>query len=265
MSLIIPPAKNYQSPLVALRSNLGRDPIEGPMQIPLEFDWTTMGAQSGTTNTWACYVNLQNLTTQAFSQICGLKVDNSLCGSDVEFIFTDTQEIVTVPAYCPLAVVPVFSAATQFYAVALSAQTGDVTRAQILNYVPPPVELTEMAERNFALTTGLPIGSVNQNLQVVPAGVYGTLEILQLNFAIPAGPAANSNGSIFVQDGNGNYLVNSITLEAGPNTNTPGLIILDLKDVKWRFQNGLKMNWLVGGGGWSNAGVLNVTAAYRTP
>ena len=103
------------------------------------------------------------------------------------------------------------------------------------------------------------------NTTFIPAGVNGTLEILQLNFTIAAGPAAASNGSLFIQDGNGNYLVNSIAIAAGPNTTTPGTIILDMKDVRWRFQNGLKANWLVGSGGWSNGANLNITAAYRTP
>ena len=137
--LTVPPSKNYQSPLVAVRSIVGRDPPEGPMQIPIEIDWTTMGAQQGSTTTWATYINLQNLTTQAFSQVCGLKVDNSQCGSDVQIIFTDTQEIITIPAYEPLAVFPVFTAATQFYAVALNAIGADATRIQVLNFLPPPV------------------------------------------------------------------------------------------------------------------------------
>lgn len=263
--LTVPPAKNYQSPLVAVRSIVGRDPVEGPMQIPIEIDWTTMGAQQGSITTWATYINLQNLTTQAFSQVCGLKVDNSQCGSDVQIIFTDTQEIITIPAYEPLTVVPVFTAATQFYAVALNAIGADTTRIQVLNFVPPPVTVPESPEHNFALTSGLAVGNANVNTTFVPAGVNGTLEILQLNFSTGAGPAAASTGNLFIQDGKGNYLVNSISVSAGPNTQAPGQIILDLKDVRWRFQNGLIANWLVGTGGWSNGAVINITAAYRTP
>lgn len=268
MALTLPPAKNYQSPLFAVPSILLDTPPDGPRIVPLEFDWQTMGAVNGAGASMqtAVYVNFANNSNLAFSQIASLKVDNSQCGCDVLVVFQDTSETVLIPAYEPNAIFPVFTALRQFYAIALGMTLpNDVTRILALNFVPPPVALNAGVDQNYTLTTGLPVGNAAGNVQIIPATVSGTLTNLQLNFAIAAGPAAASNGSVFVQDGGGNYLVNSLSIQAGPSTSTPGLIVLDMKNIEWRFKNGLQVQWLPGGGGWSNAGIINPTSSYRTP
>jgi hypothetical protein len=267
MSLILPPAKNYQSPLIAFPSRLLRDPPDGPRQIPMEFDWAAMGMASGSGSTaqTAISVNLSNNAPLRFSQIVSLKVDNSLCGCDVQFVFTDTQETVLVPAYAPNAIFPVFTDQTQFVAIAMgTVLASDVTRVQVLNFVPPPVDLEPSQEQYYTQTTGLSAGAVNADLQLVPATVNGTLEFLQMNFSCQAAPAAAATGFIWVQDGAGNFLVNSIALQGGPASPPSfGQIILDLRELNWRFSQGVKAHYNAALGNMN--GTVNVTAGYRTP
>src|SRR4051812_21854302 len=129
MPLLIPQPTNYPSPLVAVPSLMQDEPKEGRKQVPCEILWNIMG---GTTKCIA--FNLKNNATLEISQISTLKVDNSQSAADVTFIFPDTSDTVTIPAGTPLAVVPVFSNAVQFYVSAPAALVGDVTRFQILNY-----------------------------------------------------------------------------------------------------------------------------------
>lgn len=268
MSLTLPPAKNYQSQLIAVPSRLLTAPPDGPRSVAMEFDWTTMGTTTVGTNgaatQTAIYVNMGMNANLPFSQLVSLKVDNSLCGCDVEFVFTDTGETVVVPAFTPNAIFPVFTDQKQFYAIALGTPlANDVTRVQALNFVPPPVTLEPSQEQNFALTAGMAIGNATTNLALVPAGVNGTLKILQLNYTSSGPPAAPSQGAIQVRDGAGNYLVNSLNVIGGQAT--PGQVILDLENANWRFSNGITMFWTVPSGGWSVGAIINATTAYRVP
>lgn len=270
MALTVPPAKNYQSPLTAMNSVLGRDPTEGPMQVPLEFDWTTMGAQNGTTAQYAVFVNLQNQSTRNFSQVCGLKVDNSGCGSDVQFVFTDTGEVITIDAYDPCAVVPVFSATTQFYAMALNAIAGDVTRAQALNYCPPPTTVPIGATQQVA-APGQAFANIGGNTQLIPAGVSGTLQSLFLSASVGVTPSGAAGGvaefALSVMDNGGGggaktFLQCAVTVPVGGFL--PYQILFQDEGFDWRFNNGLIiLNTATGWG--TGSGVINMQAKYRAP
>lgn len=264
MSLTVPPAKNYQSPLIPIVSTFGREPKEGRQQVPIALNWTVDGAQNGTSNQYAVHINLQNNNTLAFSQISAIKVDNSQSGADVQFVFVDTQEIITVPAYEPCAIVPAFTGAKQFYAVASGAIPGDVTRMQVLNFVPPPVTVPEAIEQNAAGQVGLVIGSnMSQNFQLVPAGVNGTVQSLNISFSILAVPAAPATINFFVFDGQApnNFLVNGISLGGIVSGNWP---VLEWTDVRLRFVNGLTAK-VITNNNWAGGGFANFLATYRTP
>src|ERR1700761_8517018 len=102
MSIVIPQgAVNYQSPLVAVPDINQQQPREGMKLISCEIDWGSTDKGSG-----AVFFNLQNNATLEVSQICGLVVDNSNCGADLEFVFPDTSTTIGIPAYAPYTVVP---------------------------------------------------------------------------------------------------------------------------------------------------------------
>lgn len=267
MSLVIPQSKNYQSPLIATVSRHGRIPPDGKRQVSMEFDWTAMGQTTGTgpSSVTAINVNMSNNATLRFSQILSLKVDNSQCGADVEIIFTDTQDTITIPAYSPNSIFPVFTDSTQFFAVATGAIAGDVTRIQALNFDPGPVSLNSSQEQNFVTNVPTFINLAG-NTQLVPAGVNGTLTSLFLGASVPNPPSvAGSQTNIQIVDGGGaNFLLNSIGFALPTGGTVPYVTLFDRADLNWRFTNGVKMTLTVSNWGTGN-GFLNNFATYRAP
>lgn len=247
MPLSPPAGKNYQSPLTSVPSKALNDPLEGPRQVSLEFDWTTMGQQFsalsggfGVSGGYSVYVNLQNNATINFSQIASVVIDNSNCGSIVQLIFQDTGEVVTVDAFAPRTITPVFSGATQFYAVAYGATPNDVTRVQLLNFLPPPVALPETPAQISTATFNQALSaSLNTNVAIVPATVTGTLQDLRIGLTVGTPPAAVAEVTVGISDGTSRALVTLEPVFVGTGTPIAQLPLLDLQGVNFRFTNGL--------------------------
>lgn len=265
MPLQPPPGSNYQSPLVSIPSRVFDTPLEGNRQVSMEIDWANMGITTGSLT--SVYVNLQNNATINFSQICSIKVDNSQCGADVQIIFQDTSDTTDVAAYSPAAIFPVFTGATQFYVVANGADVADVTRIQLLNYAPYPVALPLSQEQNTAASGAMAIGNNTVTKQLVPTGINGTLEILQANIQFEAAQSSNSTANIYMFDGSSGprYLWSpSAPFAISILAAVPFAQIIGLQNLNWRFTNGLSIEWQ-GLGGFSQGGIMNAFAAYRTP
>ena len=255
MSLIIPPAKNYQSPLVSIPNNLMKTPPEGAQMIVCEIDWGAMGGPSN-----CVYLNLQNNAAMNFSQITALSVDNSQCGADIQFLFPDTAETLSIPAYSPKVICPVFTNQTQFYILAPMAQTTDKTFFSILNTLPPPIAVPTTQEQNVAANNSISIISSGSpgTTQIVPAGVNGTLEGLFVGWTMGGSTATYMQWQLV--DGASNVVAgNQATLGAGQGSGTG----FDLTDLRVRFVNGLKINWTSQNVGYTS--FLAVNAYYRTP
>ena len=235
MSLTIPPAVNYQSPLIALQTIYRREPQEGPMMIPCEIDWGTMGG-SGLEK--AVSFNLQNNSTLAFSQIVAISVDNSDCGSDVRFVFTDTAETTTIPAYSPKVICEVFTNTKSFYVIAgfdgEVTEGTDTTRFSIHNSLPPPIAIPLSPAQDAASANNID-GTVAATTQLIPPGVNGTLETLAVIAQL-----ANTTGDIgvwVIQDGNGNIIAGSQVVSSSAASNVAPFV---LSDIRVRFSNGLQ-------------------------
>lgn len=252
MALVVPPAVNYQSPLVAVPTRWqNKNPAEGPKMIPCEIDWGQMGGPNN-----SVFFNLQNNATLNFSQITAIAVDNSACGGDVQFAFPDTTETVTIPAYSPKIIVPVFTNQTQFYVLGIGVQATDVTRFSIQNVVPPPIAVPVTEEQNTAVFNNITTQiTAPGTLQLVPAGVNGTVETV---FA-----TVNAGGGILIftlQDGSGKIIAGGQTTGvAGSSTFT----VLDLQEIRVRFQNGLRFISSVAT--ISAGGAASINVYYRTP
>lgn len=258
MAIVVPGvATNYPSPLVALASPFGKEPAEGRYQIPVEIDWGSMGGSN-----FLCSFNLQNSgNTKEISQICAVHVDNSACGADVQFIFTDTSETVTVPAYSNYALVPIFSRSLEFFVQAgidnEVVEPADVTRFTLFNFVPPPVVIAPSNEQSpgsvsftnvtGAGTTDLTSATLNGTIESI-SGIYNGLSI------------AAGTADFKLVDGTGQNLAWGQVTVANA-TNYAGIVVFNIPIAAQRFHNGIQ---LVQSGA-NIGGQLTLNIAVRTP
>lgn len=254
MSLQIPPSANYRSPLITLPSRWNNPPIEGTRFVPAEILWSTMGGTGQSVQ-----MNLSGLGAQTFTQIVSLSVDNSQCGADVVFIFPDTQQTYTVPAYSPNDVFPVFTGTTQFYIKAVGQLApADVTRFAVHNSLPPPISIPVTAAQQVAALNSIPLTGAGSTL-ILAATIDGTFENLAVSVAVPNAPAVFNIGLLF-EDGLGQDLA-SVNV-AGNAASTINATILNLSMVSKRFRNGMTVTQ---SGGPNSGGTLSINLFYRTP
>jgi len=233
MALSVPPAVNYQSPLIAVPTRWDQAPVEGSKIIPCEIDWGTMG---GTSN--CVSFNLQNNATLNFSQIVALSIDNSACGSDIEFIFPDTSETLSIPAYAPKTICPVFTNQTQFWLSSPNAQSEDITRFSILNSLPPPIAVPTTQEQNTVSINDVIVEPAGSQ-QLIALGINGTIENIDV-----FGSMSGTNPWSFafqLKDGNANVVASGST-QGGGSALFNGTM-LNMQDIHVRFQNGLQLVW----------------------
>lgn len=256
MSTIIPPAKNYQSPLISIPARWQNMPTEGARYMVVDISWLTMGYLTG--NNSCIAINTAGQGAQTISQIVALSVDNSQCGADIVFIFPDTAQTYTVPAYSPNTTFPVFTGQTQLYINALGVTSSDNTRMTIHNYMPPVLAVPVTNEQQF-----LGLGNINitgaGSTVLVAAPQNGTVEALSIGVAVPSATLAYNN--LFqVRDGTGVTLATCNA--AGALNSTQNGLILNLIDISPRFRSGLS---LVQSGGFAPGGTLSVNLYYRVP
>lgn len=166
MTLAIPqPIKTFPggSILPVLPSRSYMEPKEGKRYIPVDITWP-----AGTTT---YDMNVQGLTTQPFSQVVMIDVDNYGAGVDVTFIFPDTSDTLNVPAASG-GLFPVFTNSTQFYVSVSGALATDKTRFRILNYLQEPVSLPPPQFNQIAAATN--VTSVG-TFPILGPSVSGTL------------------------------------------------------------------------------------------
>ncbi len=251
MDIRVPNPINYSAPLIALPSRVLLPPREGNKQIPCQINWTD--APGG-----CVLVNLGNNATLEFSQIAAFKIDNSLCGATVHFVFPDTGDTVTVPAYSPNTVIECFSQQTQFYVVSDGPIAGDISRFQILNFLPPPISVSVSTEQQTAVVAGIS-SAVAAPTQIVGNTINGTLQNVQVQFGV-ASPAADSNAVLTLTDGTGKVLaVSPVFVKTAIPANFSAL---NLTNIAVRFQGGIVATV---SGLLIAAGQFSVNAYYRLP
>ena len=226
-----------------LRGLWNAAPVEGDKFVTAEIDWLV------TTTQQAVQFSISANSPVAFSQIVALAVDNSRCGADVDFVFSDSGFVLTVPAHNQL-VAPVFTNALMFYVVSTGAVLGDVTTFQVLNSMPPPVPIAPSIDQNHAGVTG--INLVNGTTAIVPVSVNGTLNTL--SFTVDATPGIAQIGLI---DGTGRLL-----WVTSPAVTVAGPINYNLTGLSVRFTRGLSLQ-IVGSTMSGASAVANVY--YSTP
>lgn len=226
MPITIPPAANYPGPLLSMGMSDG-EPPEGRRIVPVELNWGATYAASG-----CVAFNLQNYQQLNFSKIRAISVDNSQCGADVRFIFPDTNEYTTIPAYSPKTIIEVFTNQTQFFVQALGQISADVTNFSMLNYVPPPVSVSVSQEQNNASVNNIN-GTTVADTVLVANTMFGTLEDAVISL-LPAGGSGDRSTWV-IKDGTGKIILaggntgDTTGIQSGPNLN----------NVHVRFQQGL--------------------------
>ncbi len=256
------PAKNYQSPGVPVKSSFGASPNEGPQIVDLRIKWGSAN-DGGTNNTVA--VDLSNRGPLDFTIIQSMAVDNSRSGADVQFVFQDTGETISVPAYTPYTVYPVFTNRVTFIVQAPDALSTDITNVIVANYVMPQIAVPTTQEQNYAVADAIDI-STSGSQQLIAAtnadgsDLNGTLENAFFFLSL-IGSSSNPKISWQLTDGNSNIIaggsgaINSTAFINGP--------AYQLTDGHIRFQKGLSLTWtstnVVAGS------VLSANLYYRTP
>lgn len=259
MSIVIPGAAvNYPNALLAVGLNFNNSPAEGYRSLPAEISWNAMGGADKVVS-----MNAQTSGgTVQLSQICALHVDNSACGSDVQFVFTDTQQTYTVAAYTPYALFPVFSKSLQFYVIAginnEIVTASDLTRFSMFNFVPPPIVIPTSQEQNVANVSD--VSSATASTTLVAAGQNGTLEGAFIFFS--ANFANSGMGTWKLQDGSGTPVVFAQGAIQGSSGDKVDLILFNMTGLRTRFANGL---YLVLSQTAVLGGTYSVNIYYRTP
>lgn len=250
MPLSIPAFDQYQQPLVPLRGLWNTAPAEGDRYVNVEIDWLV------TTKSTAVQFSLSGNSPVSLSQIVALAVDNSRCGADIDCIFPDSGFVLTVPAHTQL-VSPVFTNALMFYISAPNAAAGDVTVAQILNSMPPPVPIPGAEAQNSVSVTGTPLA--NGTYPLVPAGVSGTLNATAGSLSLLSGGTA---GNLLLQlvDGTGKVLVYFF---CSGIANTSVINSLAATGLAVRFKNGI--NIVISSATGVTGGGMSMNVYYTTP
>jgi hypothetical protein len=255
MSFTVPVSVNYASPLNAVPLDWTSEPNEGAKGIQCSITWNA--SESGANK--SVYLNMQNNAPLNFSKIRALVFDNSANGSDVQVIFPDTETTVSIPAYTPYAVIPVFTNIVQFYIQSPNALATDKTNFMILNTLPPPVVVPTTQEQSFDGEAGIDATS-SGSTQLVAAGINGTLEAVSVGGFIVGG---GTGGSITVDlvDGGGNTIM--IGVRGTDTSQFQNMNIFELSGLQVRFTNGLQLVWTTVGAPVSC--FLNANVYYRTP
>lgn len=250
MPIIIPEFVQYQAPLFPLRGLWNAPASEGDRFVTAEIDWGSPGLLGVTT----VQFQLSGNSPVAFSQIAALSVDNSRCGSNVDFLFPDSGFFLTVPG-TNQGVYPVFTNALMFYASAPLAAAGDITVFQILNTVPPPVAIQPAETQTHA---SVPFANLAANgaTIAIPQPTTGTLQGFTL--VISGSAAAESACTFALVDGTGATLFEqTITLPAGYSSQ-----VIPVSGIRLRFTNGLNA---VVSGTTISSGNIAINLYYSVP
>jgi hypothetical protein len=263
-TLLVPPSVNYKGALVAVPDNSLNEPKEGNKLINCEIDWGSTDV--GTAGALGCVsFNLQNNATLEFSQINAVVIDNSQCGTDVTFIFTDTNVTFTIPAYTPYAIVPVYTHQTAFYVTAQALELStDVTRFSILNYQPAPLAVPTTQHQYVGTISGISYVGASGSQLVLPTNVQGTLEALEIVISANR-PSGTYTTNFALNDGTNKQLWAGTAIADSVTGGAPSAIIANLSGLNMRFQQGLNFGWTNFPSNSSTTAVVSVNAYYRTP
>lgn len=252
----------YSAPLIPIQALWRTVPVEGDRAIAANILWGTDDIDTAATPTGVVNFNLSNLSTQEFGQVVAIYVDNIHSGSDVVFIFPDTQFELTVPAG-EEGLYPVLSRTRAFVVTASASLPGDRTYLQILNSLPPPIAISKTVFMSVATANSADLTATGATV-IVPAGINGTMTGAVVIGIYIQGGAAGGLVEIVLADGNGNQLGTTAIGVDNTTAIVPMVVLFSISSVNVRFVNGINLNVTVSGTAPAN-GNANVTLYYREP
>lgn len=267
MALTIPPAVAYQSPIVSQPDAWAQKPVEGPRLIPFEVLWGSMGG-SGAQKCIAFNVgNSGQGSADRFSRVNALSVDNSRCGCSVRFVFPDTGETISIPAYAPRTIVPVFTNSTSFYLLTVGeVLSADETRFAVHNTLPPPIAVPFTQEQAVVASGALPVVFPSTNT-LLAAGNAGTIENGNIDIINTIQGGGAWVGTFTLRDGTNKILARAICNGDGANDFYENALLWTVNGVHLRFSDGLFLDQTIIGATAPvlNQAFVNVNLYYRTP
>jgi hypothetical protein len=254
MALVIPPAVNFPSPLVAVPiRDWTTPPPEGRRAVPVYIDWSLHGGTAKCVT-----LDAGGNTYAPLSRICALAIDNSQSGADVTIVFPDTMATLAVPAGAELTA-EALTNGTAMYVIAPNAIAGDATSIAIHNTLPPPFAMPRLNNQSAVAVFGAALATGTS--AILAAGINGTIGNLSVIISA-ANPAAASAMAWRIQDGASSpntIAVGNATFPISAYTMAP---VVQLSNLNVRFTNGLN---LVQSGSFSTNGTIYVNLYYRTP
>ncbi len=251
----IRPSINLNALPLAIPCAMYSPPREGLQSVPYTLNWSV--ALIGNVDTFS--INMQDNSYLEFSQICGLMVDNSNCGADIDFIFPDTDVVISIPAYAPYTVLQVNTRAKAFYVRALGALAIDQTSFSVLNFAPAPVAVPITKQQQIARISNATLDGVT-TVALIAADVSGSLQNFQFSFAFPK-PSVSFNNRVDLVDGAGATLWSG-NIAAQDTSSGQTAMLANLNGISIRFENGLSIHQQ---GGFTPGATFNASAHYITP
>lgn len=238
--------------LPVLPSMAFNDPAEGKRYIPVELDWPGTGA--------TFQLDVRGLTTQPFTQIVMLDVDNSLSGSPVAFYFPDSGDVLEIPPG-EGGLYPIFTGQLTMYVSAPTALLGDVTRFRILNYRQEPIGLP--APQPTTIATALAIAAAGVT-PIIPPTIAGTLIGYSVSMNAFNGAGGSTAVLVALRDtAAGNAVIDQAQVGLLVNGVFNGTIMF-ADAMAYRFAGGMNLNVTITGGGLTQL-FVNASLRYRTP
>jgi hypothetical protein len=256
MPLVLPPAANYQNPMNSVPAIFGAAPPEGARLVPIDIIWAAMGGPNN-----CVHINLFGGAAATLSQIVALSVDNSACAADVQFLFADTAQTYTVPAYAPNSTFAVFTNSTEVYVLSPLASGNDATRFCIHNTLPPPVALPLTAlEQQTAVFDNIPVANGTTVLIAPPAS--GVLEGITVSFQFTA-TACNVIWQLTDGEATPKVLAGGQSAASPISNDNINIISFSQSGLFLRFLNGVRFVQAITGSGAGAAASVNLY--YRSP
>ena len=227
------------------------EPSEGKRLIPVDIAWP---AGSTTYD-----INVNGLTTQDFSQIVMLDVDNNQCGVDVQFIFPDSGDTLIIPGSSG-GLFPVFTNSTKFYVSVAGAVTSDVTRFRLLNYRQEPVALPPPQYTTIAVANNITTAALTA---VIGPSISGTLVGYSVNVSMQANAGGYSGWTGTLEDTATGAVIDQAAFIVTTN-NASFANALNVPILARRFTGGIRFRTTAQFSAWANVSA-NVSLRYRTP
>ena len=171
----------------------------GRMTVPVSIPWANYAP------IYSTLINLRQQSIGYLDSIQTIYADNTNCSVSTFVFFSDTQQIVNIPAFGSM-YIPALTGQLAITAWTINPADDDITRLNLINYEIQPIatvvnttatvtQSNPSANPNSPITT-LVAGGGTGNVPIQPAGTTGTITRLLLNAISSPG----NSGTVRIMD-----------------------------------------------------------------